>query len=350
MENSNLSAMEFQNLDSVPEKEKIKDDDEFESMLRLDKSQFEEDNSNDLLLKKDYDVSNGNSEEDHRTSFLASLSNDVEHYRKKVQLKRNAENPHLEKEKEIVKELEREREEERVQEEDVDENANHLTSVNENEDQNISDQNEVSVDSKLTAETAILQQKRQVDDEDYDSSSSDKRPKLHQGKKVYAWTRAEDEAIVYYKEEMKYSWKKIEQELAGRHSWQAIQMRYLRNHKSRNDEWSRFMEIKLINAIRKDWENRWKRIGQELGRDFGAERCITKNMEICKKMEMPYYSQVFQNKEITTGYKNPFNDIKDAEAHKKLMLVYMGLDAISYEDSDDEKTEAINPSQQDVSS
>lgn len=178
--------------------------------------------------------------------------------------------------------------------------------------------------------------KRKLKNRDGDSNLAVKRPKLSKKRRIYSWTKEEDEMIVYFKEDQKYSWKKIEEQLDFRHTWQAIQMRYLRNHKSRNEEWSRFMEVKMINAIRKDWENRWKRIGIELGRDFSPERCVQKNMELCKRMEMEYVKSIFQNKEITSGYSNPFNDISNAEAHKKLMLVYMGLDSISYDESDDE--------------
>lgn len=154
-------------------------------------------------------------------------------------------------------------------------------------------------------------------------------------RKVVEWSKEEDDAIVYYKEEMKYSWKRIEELLESKHSWQAIQMRYLRNHKSRNEDWSKFMEVKLINAVRKDWENRWRRISAELGKHFTPERCLAKNIDICKKIETDYYTQVFQNKELTNAYLNPLHDIKDPEQHKKLLLVYMGLDSISYEDEPD---------------
>ena len=155
-------------------------------------------------------------------------------------------------------------------------------------------------------------------------------------KTTRGWTKMEDDAIVYYKEEMKYSWRKIEQLLDHRHTWQAIQMRYLRTHKSRNDEWSRFMEVKFTRAVQKDWENRWKRIAADLGPEFTAERCVTKNIDICKKIEYPNYASLFDNKVVQSQYEGEYNDIKDPEAHKKLMLVYLGLDAISYDDSENE--------------
>lgn len=170
---------------------------------------------------------------------------------------------------------------------------------------------------------SVVSQKR-------DSESSQSSPsKRRKRGSTTPWTKTEDDAVVYYKEEMLYSWKRIEELLEHRHSWQAIQMRYLRNHKSRNEEWSRYMEIKLVNAVRKDWENRWKRIAEELGNDFSPERCFTKNVEVCQKMERPYFATMFENKEVLAGYHNPFHDIKDPEAHKRLMMVYMGIDNIS---------------------
>lgn len=238
------------------------------------------------------------------TGLLESLTTDIEKYHKRVQLKKKFDNSSLEKK--IAEDL------------------------NKSQDAN------ASVSSSKKRDSSVLNPESNKLDEDSSDENYSKRGKTG-SKRVTLWTKAEDDAIVYYKEEMKYSWKKIEELLEKQHSWQAIQMRYLRNHKSRNDEWSRFMEIRLINAIRKDWENRWKRISADLGKDFGPERCTTKNIEICKKMELSYFSNVFKNKDVTAGYKNQFNDIKDAEAHKKLMLVYMGLDSITYEDSDGEE-------------
>lgn len=299
--------------------------------------------------------------------LLDSLSNDVEHYHKKVQLKK--EKTHVRKEKIIARELQKEKlhlaEQENIADDDVDVSAITAaaaaaavvdTDQGHNGSQDIDDELEeedddddeddgMLVDSELEDDEfngvpieVNLKKKRSAGDATPPPSSK-KRGRNNKSKKVYPWTKAEDEAIVYYKEDQKYSWKKIEEQLDFRHTWQAIQMRYLRNHKSRNEEWSRFMEVKLINSIRKDWENRWKRIGIDLGKDFSSERCIQKNMELCKRMEMEYVKTIFENKEIKTGYSNPFNDIKDPEAHKKLMLVYMGLDSITYEDSDEEEEE-----------
>lgn len=328
-------------------------DQDFEHMLRLDNAndskvddidgniereeeEDDDDEGEDKLLSKLVDETNDKGEEnddeggdddddneDHNDALdssagnglLESLTTDIEKYHKKVQLKKKFDHSTLAMEKKIAKDLNK------SQENSENPKKRNLELETQTDDANINNDN--------------TNQSKDLNTNSTNNEPSNKKAKTT-SKKISSWTKAEDDAIVYYKEEMKYSWKKIEELLEQQHSWQAIQMRYLRNHKSRNDEWSRFMEIRLINLIRKDWENRWKRISAELGKDFGPERCITKNIEICKKMELPYFSNVFTNKDITSGYKNQFNDIKDAEAHKKLMLVYMGLDSITYEDSDNE--------------
>ena len=240
--------------------------------------------------------------------LLQSLNTDVEKYHKKVQLKKNFDNPNP-KLNPIIQ--------------------------NENNIEERVDDNNTSVKEKKRTFNVI----KDTDEENGNGNDNVSNKKHSKGnKKSNNWTKIEDDAIVYYKEEMKYSWRKIEQLLEFRHTWQAIQMRYLRNHKSRNEEWSRYMEIKFVNAVRKDWENRWKRIANDLGNsnEFTIERCVTKNIELCKKIDFPYYSSIFENKEVLQGYNGNHNDIKDSEAHKKLMLVYMGLDAITYEDSENE--------------
>lgn len=273
---------------------------------------------------------NEDSKEASRKSLLDDLSNDVEMYHKKVQLKRKIEG-NLSKEREIQASLIKESEEREQDKDDEDKEAKVIASEATKLAASIEKAGDEEDDTKTTKKTKRNSAAVETDVGVKPTSRKRRRRGL-----TIPWTKNEDDAIVYYKEEMRYSWKRIEELLNHRHSWQAIQMRYLRNHKSRNEEWSRYMEIKLINVIRKDWENRWKRISNELGKDFSVERCLNKNIEICKKMEIPYYASVFKNKEITAGYANPFHDIKDAEQHKKLMLVYMGLDSISYEDSDNE--------------
>lgn len=310
--------------------------------------------TNDSIDKK--------STEEGGRSLLDTLNSDIELYHKKVQLKRKIER-NLAKERQIQEDLIREAEEseqadkaaktKKVQEDKNSEADGVVTASTADGNKDTRSSNENSEENGNVSKSPIPEAKKR-DHAEIEENNTEKEPDesfqadggkkqktdryIHRKKRgnTVPWTKTEDDAIVYYKEEMRYSWKRIEELLKHRHSWQAIQMRYLRNHKSRNEEWSRYMEIKLINYVRKDWENRWKRISEALGSNFSVERCVNKNIEICKKMEMPYFASVFNNKQVTAGYENPYHDIKDAEQHKKLLLVYMGLDSITYDDTDEE--------------
>ncbi|ODV98260.1 hypothetical protein PACTADRAFT_48054 [Pachysolen tannophilus NRRL Y-2460] len=101
-------------------------------------------------------------------------------------------------------------------------------------------------------------------------------------KKIKRWTKEEDDLIIFQKEALKKSWKDIELLLDRKHSWQAIQMRYLRCHKQRNNEWSDFDEQRLLDKISEDYENRFKRLAVELGPSFNSERIYAKINELAK--------------------------------------------------------------------
>lgn len=96
------------------------------------------------------------------------------------------------------------------------------------------------------------------------------------------WTPEEDRQIIDYKENHDKTWKEISSLLTGRHTWQAVQMRYLRNLKGRNDPWHESQISKLYEVIEKDWNMRWKRISNELGPSFSPERVVQKVQELCK--------------------------------------------------------------------
>ncbi|AOA64118.1 hypothetical protein PP7435_CHR3-0675 [Komagataella phaffii CBS 7435] len=148
----------------------------------------------------------------------------------------------------------------------------------------------------------------------------------HKVARIQKWTEEEDSLIIYYKEQMHYSWKSIAQLIGKTHSWQAVQMRYLRTHKLRNANWSEKDEIRLINTIKKDWNNRWKRISSDLGPAFTPERCQDKASKLVKAIESSYVSKLFE--QSTAADNIPHN--------KKLMMIYRGIDVISYTDSEDE--------------
>ncbi|ODQ82069.1 hypothetical protein BABINDRAFT_160266 [Babjeviella inositovora NRRL Y-12698] len=96
----------------------------------------------------------------------------------------------------------------------------------------------------------------------------------------YKWTPEDDSSIIYYKEVLNYSWKDISRIIASRHTWQAIQMRYLRCLKDRNASWSAEEETRLMLALEQDWDARWKRVSVALGPAFTVERCLSKAKQL----------------------------------------------------------------------
>ncbi|ANB13437.1 Myb-related protein A [Sugiyamaella lignohabitans] len=95
----------------------------------------------------------------------------------------------------------------------------------------------------------------------------------------HRWTEQDDMLISYLKEEKEFSWRRIAEAIQGRHTWQAIQMRYLRSLKNRYAPFTEEEEGKLEEAILNDWRGRWKRVSFEMGPSFSEERVIRKCME-----------------------------------------------------------------------
>lgn len=103
---------------------------------------------------------------------------------------------------------------------------------------------------------------------------SKKSPKLYpQSKK---WTQEEDDLIIYQKEFLEKSWKDIALLLDSKHSWQSIQMRYLRRHKSRSSLWRDEDVEQLLERIQDDFDNRVKRLLLEMGPSFSALKIAVK--------------------------------------------------------------------------
>lgn len=149
----------------------------------------------------------------------------------------------------------------------------------------------------------------------YDNGAPRGDPVKRNRMKTYKWTQEEDNLIIRYKEERHLSWKRIASLLGGNRTWQAVQMRYLRTHKLRESPWSSKDADHLVESVKRDWEDRWKRIARDLGPSFSPQKCFDKIKSICIHGEDEFQSS--QHCDL-----------------KKLMLVYLGLDAIAY-DSDD---------------
>lgn len=94
------------------------------------------------------------------------------------------------------------------------------------------------------------------------------------------WTQSDDLLILYLKEVENLTWKEAALLIRYRHSWQAVQMRYLRTLCRLTGEWSEEDTNRLKLVVSRDWATRWKRIATEMGPQFPIERCYRKLHEL----------------------------------------------------------------------
>ncbi|ODV58316.1 SANT/Myb-like DNA-binding domain-containing protein ASCRUDRAFT_72730 [Ascoidea rubescens DSM 1968] len=101
------------------------------------------------------------------------------------------------------------------------------------------------------------------------------------------WTKADDDLLIYYKEQKNYSWREISLNLNNKYTWQSIQMRYLRTHKNRFKNWT-VDDLKILKEIiNDDWNNRFKRIHEKFNRSskfhFSMDKLKNKLISINEK-------------------------------------------------------------------
>lgn len=100
------------------------------------------------------------------------------------------------------------------------------------------------------------------------------------GRRPQRWTQTDDRLILYLKEIEGLTWKESALMIRYRHSWQAVQMRYLRTLCRLTEQWSKKDTEKLQTIISRDWAGRWKRIATEMGPQFPVERCYRQMKEL----------------------------------------------------------------------
>lgn len=103
-----------------------------------------------------------------------------------------------------------------------------------------------------------------------DALSTTKRP--------VRWTPCDDRLIMYLKEIEGLTWKESALMIRYRHSWQAVQMRYLRTLCRLTGKWTKQETDKLKSVVARDWAGRWRRIATEMGPQFPAERVYRQMM------------------------------------------------------------------------
>lgn len=109
-----------------------------------------------------------------------------------------------------------------------------------------------------------------------------KRGKFNKAQNSRVWLPEEDELMIHLKEERKLSWEQIAM-LIPRTTRNTCQMRYLRHYAYRNNPLDEPEARRLLECVRRDWENRWDRISANFdsSRSTGL-RCQAQLMKILK--------------------------------------------------------------------
>jgi hypothetical protein len=82
------------------------------------------------------------------------------------------------------------------------------------------------------------------------------------------WTESDDDKVAFLREYGNLKWHEVTEFINGRHTPQAVQMRYLRSLKRRNDVLTLEQRNKLTKVVEEDYNNRFKRISIAMGPSF----------------------------------------------------------------------------------
>lgn len=85
---------------------------------------------------------------------------------------------------------------------------------------------------------------------------------------IRRWTESDDDKVAFLREYGNLKWHEVTEFINGRHTPQAVQMRYLRSLKRRNDTLTAAERAKLEKLIVEDYEGRFKRISTQMGPAF----------------------------------------------------------------------------------
>lgn len=89
---------------------------------------------------------------------------------------------------------------------------------------------------------------------------------------IKRWTESDDDKVAFLREYGNLKWHEVTEFINGRHTPQAVQMRYLRSLKKRNDSLTFAEKEKLQKIVKEDYENRFKRISTQMGPSFTQVR------------------------------------------------------------------------------
>ncbi|CAN6626776.1 hypothetical protein TRVA0_011S00452 [Trichomonascus vanleenenianus] len=119
------------------------------------------------------------------------------------------------------------------------------------------------------------------------------------------WCERDDYIISVLKEAYDFPWRRIATFIDNRHSWQAVQMRYLRTLKNRNQLFNAEESKRFLVCLKRDWETRFHRIACEMGNGFSVKRCIKHAFAVIGMPELA--GPVFNSHDANSNSGGRFN-------------------------------------------
>lgn len=106
-------------------------------------------------------------------------------------------------------------------------------------------------------------------DEDDDDDGHDKNSRAAAIRyRPRRWTESDDNKVAFLREYGNLKWNEVTEFIKGRHTPQAVQMRYLRSLKRRNDKITPTEEANLRRLVVEDYESRFRRLSTAMGPSF----------------------------------------------------------------------------------
>lgn len=126
--------------------------------------------------------------------------------------------------------------------------------------------------------------------------------RLASPKRPVRWTPTDDRLILYLKEIEGLTWKESALMIRYRHSWQAVQMRYLRTLCRLTGKWTQQETEQLEGIVARDWAGRWKRIATEMGPQFPVERVYRRMMGLAgREVDLEGLDDVERQRDVQSG-------------------------------------------------
>lgn len=116
---------------------------------------------------------------------------------------------------------------------------------------------------------------------------------------IRKWTQSDDDKVAFLREYGNLKWHEVTEFINGRHTPQAVQMRYLRSLKRRNDTLTDTEKAKLCKLVVEDYENKFKRISTQMGPSFTPVRIQKIFLQDAGLADLLKIERIWSKEEIT---------------------------------------------------